>query len=256
MFIEHIKFITFLQQIKHFQRLSDTMTSYTVAGLTDVLSPENEQYAEALDTAGKAMEDVLTVLKDPGFETMEGWKKKKDNKDDVVYSKRFPFGKVFTLRAIMNASREEIFSEHWDNFVETAKLSKNTSLAEKVAILTPHVEIIHYAMKDSGLVKGRDFVTSRMYRRVDDVVLEAARSCEKPEIERYKKKTRGNLLLGGGRFQIHPEDPQKTIVDYMVALDFKGPDLTKPVVESTICKFILQDVQWAREHIAEKKKTA
>lgn len=44
------------------------------------------------------MKDVLTVLEDPGFETMEGWKKKKENKEDVVYSKRFPFGKVFTLR--------------------------------------------------------------------------------------------------------------------------------------------------------------
>ncbi|VDD87935.1 unnamed protein product [Enterobius vermicularis] len=228
--------------------------SYTVAGLTDTLSTEHEKYAEALNNAGDAMKDVLTVLEDPGFETMEGWKKKKENKEDVVYSKRFPFGKVFTLRITLDAPREQIFSEHWDNFVETANLNKNTSLAEKIAILSPHAEVVHYAMKDSGLVKGRDFVTSRMYRRVDDVVLEAARSFETKEIERYKKKTRGKLILGGGRFRVHPENPQQTIVDYMISLDFNGPDLTKPIVESTISKFILQDAQWAKEHIEKKKQ--
>ncbi|VDM33598.1 unnamed protein product [Toxocara canis] len=94
------------------------------------------------------------------------------------------------LQTEMDAPRQQLFDEHWDNFVETAKLNKNTSLAEKVAVLSPHVEIIHYAMKDSGLVKGRDFVTSRIYRRVGDDIIEAARSYETDEVERYKKKIR------------------------------------------------------------------
>lgn len=45
-------------------------------------------------------------------------------------------------------------------------------------------------MKDSGVVKGRDFVTTRMYRRIDDVIIEAARSYETDEVERHKKKVR------------------------------------------------------------------
>ncbi|KHN79100.1 Steroidogenic acute regulatory-like protein 1 [Toxocara canis] len=227
--------------------------SITVAGVTDTLEPQHEKYGEALKLAADAMNDVLLVLNTPEFETMEGWKKKKENKSDIVYSKRFEFGKVFTLRTEMDAPRQQLFDEHWDNFVETAKLNKNTSLAEKVAVLSPHVEIIHYAMKDSGLVKGRDFVTSRIYRRVGDDIIEAARSYETDEVERYKKKIRGNLILGGGRLRVHPKDPNKTIIDYLVCLDFNGPDLTKPVVESTLSKFILQDAEWAKEQIEKKK---
>lgn len=56
------------------------------------------KYEGALKAAGDAMNDVLHILSTPEFETMEGWKKKKENKSDVVYSRRFEFGKVFTLR--------------------------------------------------------------------------------------------------------------------------------------------------------------
>ncbi|MFH4984370.1 hypothetical protein AB6A40_011079 [Gnathostoma spinigerum] len=107
-------------------------------------------------------------------------------------------------------------------------------------------------MKDSGLVKGRDFVTTRMYRRVDDDIIEAAKSWETDQVERYKKKIRGKLILGGGRFRVHPEDTQKTVVDYLICLDFNGPDLTKPVVESTISKFILEDAELARKIIEDE----
>ncbi|VDM47531.1 unnamed protein product [Toxocara canis] len=153
--------------------------SITVAGVTDTLEPQHEKqfdlskstfkYGEALKLAADAMNDVLLVLNTPEFETMEGWKKKKENKSDIVYSKRFEFGKVFTLR---------------------------------VRRLLP---------------------------------------------------TRGNLILGGGRLRVHPKDPNKTIIDYLVCLDFNGPDLTKPVVESTLSKFILQDAEWAKEQIEKKK---
>uniref|UniRef100_F1LCV3 START domain-containing protein n=1 Tax=Ascaris suum TaxID=6253 RepID=F1LCV3_ASCSU len=226
--------------------------SLTVAGVTDTLQQQHEKYEGALKAAGDAMNDVLHILSTPEFETMEGWKKKKENKSDVVYSRRFEFGKVFTLRIELDLPRQQLFDEHWDNFVETAKLNKNTSLAEKVAILSPHAEIIHYAMKDAGLVKGRDFITARIYRRVDDDIIEAARSFETDEVERYKKKIRGKLILGGGRFRVHPKDANKTIVDYLICLDFNGPDLTKPVVESTLSKFILQDAEWTREQVEKK----
>lgn len=64
---------------------------------------------------------------------------------------------------------------------------------------------------------------------------------------------RGNLLLGGGRFQIHPDDPEKTIVDYIVCLEFNGSDLAKPVLESVLSKMILQDAEFLREITEELK---
>lgn len=66
------------------------------------------------------------------------------------------------------------------------------------------------------------------------------------------KLFRGKLILGGGRFRVHPKDANKTIVDYLICLDFNGPDLTKPVVESTLSKFILQDAEWTREQVEKK----
>ncbi|VDO42193.1 Uncharacterized protein BM_BM9025 [Brugia malayi] len=229
--------------------------SVTVAGVTDTLKPEHKKYEKALTDAANAMSETLNVINTPEFETMEGWKLKGNNEIDKIYSKRFAIGKIFTLRTILDMPREQLFFEHWDNFEEVAYRNKNTSMAKKVAILTPHVEIIHYAMKDSGLIKGRDFVTTRIYRRIDDDIIEAATSYDTDEVERYKKKTRGNLLLGSGRFRIHPKDSQKTIVDYIICLDFNGPDLTKPVVESVLSKLILQDAEHAREAIEKLKKS-
>uniref|UniRef100_A0A0R3RZT6 START domain-containing protein n=1 Tax=Elaeophora elaphi TaxID=1147741 RepID=A0A0R3RZT6_9BILA len=227
--------------------------SITVAGVTDTLKPEHEKFEKALNDAADAMNETLSVINTPEFETMEGWKLKNENKIDKIYAKRFAIGKIFTLRTTLDVPREVLFHEHWDNFEEVAYKNKNTSLAEKIAILTPHVEIIHYAMKDSGLVKGRDFVTTRIYRHIDGDIIEAARSYDTDEVKQHKKKTRGTLLLGSGRFRIHPKDPQKTIVDYIICLNFNGPDLTKPVVESVLSKLILQDAEYARETVEEMK---
>ncbi|EFO25586.1 hypothetical protein LOAG_02894 [Loa loa] len=227
--------------------------SITVANVTDILKPEHRKYEKALNDAEDVMNATLNIINTPEFETMEGWKLKGENKVDKIYTKRFAIGKIFTLRTILEMPRDELFFEHWNNFEEVAYRNKNTSLAEKIAVLTPHVEIIHFAMKDSGLVKGRDFVTTRIYRYIDDSIIEATRSYNTDEVKRHKKKTRGNLLLGSGRFRIHPNDSQKTIVDYIICLDFNGPDLTKPVVESVLSKLILQDAEYAREAIEKLK---
>uniref|UniRef100_A0A915PRD0 START domain-containing protein n=1 Tax=Setaria digitata TaxID=48799 RepID=A0A915PRD0_9BILA len=194
------------------------------------------------------MSETLNVINAPEFETMEGWKLKSENKTDKIYSKRFAVGKVFTLRTTLDVPREELFLDHWNNFEQTAYKNKNTSLAEKIAILSPH-----YALKDFGLVKGRDFVTTRIYRRIDGDIIEAARSYDTEEVTRYKKKARGKLLLGGGRFRVHPEDPQKTIVDYIICLDMSAPDITKSVVEKLLSKFILEDAERVRQEIEKSK---
>ncbi|VDK73457.1 unnamed protein product [Onchocerca ochengi] len=222
--------------------------SITVADVTDILKPEHKKYEKALNDAAEAMNEILSIINTPEFETMEGWKLKKENKMDKVFAKRFAVGKIFTLRTTLDMPREQLFFEHWDNFVETAYKNKNTSLAEKIETLSPH-----YAMKNSGLIKGRDFVTTHIYRRINDDIIEAARSFHTDEVKQHKNKTRGNLLLGGGRFRIHPSDSQKTIVDYIICLDFGGSDLTKPVAESILSKLILQDVEYAHEEINKLK---
>ncbi|VDK57933.1 unnamed protein product [Gongylonema pulchrum] len=117
--------------------------SVTVAGVTDTLKPEHEKYGKALNEVMETMNEVIRIISTPEFETMDGWKLKKENKHDKVFSKRFPIGKIFTLRTELDAPREHLFTEHWDNFTQTAYLNKNTSLAEKVAVLSKHAEILH-----------------------------------------------------------------------------------------------------------------
>ncbi|VDK75425.1 unnamed protein product [Litomosoides sigmodontis] len=119
-------------------------------------------------------------------------------------------------KTTLDMPREEFFFKHWNNFEEIACRNKNTSLGEKIAILTPHIDIIHvivvtfmnvkisvmrrhapssstclvlqYAMKDSGPVTGRDFVTTRINRHVDGDIIEAARSYNTDEVDDTRRK--------------------------------------------------------------------
>lgn len=45
-------------------------------------------------------------------------------------------------------------------------------------------------MKDFAVVKGREFLTCRTFRRIGDEIIEAARSFELPEIKRNPNKIR------------------------------------------------------------------
>lgn len=63
------------------------------------------KYERALNDVVEAMNEVLSIINTPEFETMEGWKLKKENKIDKVFSKRFPVGKIFTLRVSSSSFR-------------------------------------------------------------------------------------------------------------------------------------------------------
>ncbi|VDN05598.1 unnamed protein product, partial [Thelazia callipaeda] len=156
--------------------------------------------------------------------------------------------------ATFDAPCEQLFTDYWDKYEESAYRNKNTSLAQKIATFTPNVELIHHAVKDSGIVKGRDFVMTRIHRRINNEIIVAVRSYDTDEIKPHKKKIRSRILLGGGRFRIHPQDSQKSIIDFLICLDYSSIDLTKSVLESTISKHILQDTEWIRKDIEKHRR--
>lgn len=48
--------------------------------------------------ANDALQDMMELINMPDFENREGWKQKSANKNDIVYSKHYAIGKVFTMR--------------------------------------------------------------------------------------------------------------------------------------------------------------
>lgn len=63
-------------------------------------------------------------------------------------------------------------------------------------------------------------------------------------------------MLGGGRFRIHPKDSTKTIVDYVMCVDFKSPDIPKAIMDATLSMLIIQDAESIRKQIEKLKREA
>ncbi|VDN02014.1 unnamed protein product [Thelazia callipaeda] len=198
----------------------------------------------------------MELVSMPDFEDREGWKQKISNKNDVVYSKRYTMGKVYTMRTVFDFPLQQVFAEHWENFVDIINFNKNISKVEMIADIPTNTNIVYYAMKDIATIKGREFLVCRTFRRVGDEIIEAARSFDCPDVMRNSQKIRGHLVLGGGRFRIFPRDSTKTIVDYVMCVDFKGPDIPKLVIDNTMCTLILQDAEFTRKHIEKLKHEA
>lgn len=66
----------------------------------------------------------------------------------------------------------------------------------------------------------------------------------------------GEVVLAGGRFRMDPKDATKTIVDYVMCVDFKGPDIPKVIMDATIGMFIMQDADYTRKQIEKLKNEA
>ncbi|VDM25664.1 unnamed protein product [Toxocara canis] len=224
-----------------------------IAAANDASSENSDKYAEGLRKANEALRDLMELVSMPDFEQRDGWKRKNSNRSDIVFSKRYSMGKVFTMRTVFDFPLQQAFAEHWENFIDIIHYNKNISNVRVIAELSAHADVVYYAMKDFAVVKGREFLTCRTFRRIGDEIMEAARSFELPDIKRNPNKIRGDVVLAGGRFRMDPKDATKTIVDYVMCVDFKGPDIPKVIMDATIGMFIMQDADYTRKQIEKLK---
>uniref|UniRef100_A0A0M3ITT0 START domain-containing protein n=2 Tax=Ascaris lumbricoides TaxID=6252 RepID=A0A0M3ITT0_ASCLU len=160
------------------------------------------------------------------------------------------------FQTVFDFPLQQAFAEHWENFIDIIHYNKNISNVRVITELSSHADVVYYAMKDFAVVKGREFLTCRTFRRIGDEIIEAARSFELPEIKRNPNKIRGEVVLAGGRFRMDPKDATKTIVDYVMCVDFKGPDIPKVIMDATIGMFIMQDADYTRKQIEKLKNEA
>ncbi|VDM93452.1 unnamed protein product [Onchocerca ochengi] len=216
----------------------------------------NQKYEEGIRQANEALRDLMELVNMPDFEDHDGWKRKTSNKTDIVYAKHYKMGKVFTMRTVFNFPLQQAFVEHWENFVDIIHYNKNISSVKIIADLSSNTDIVYYAMNDISTIKGREFLMCRTFRRTDNEIIEAARSINLPDFESNPQKIRGQIILGGGRFRIHPKDSTKTVVDYVMCVDFKSPDIPNVIMDATLSMLIMQDAESIRRQIERLKREA
>lgn len=126
---------------------------------------------------------MMELVNNPDFEDRDGWKRKNANGKDVVYSKRYAMGKVFTMRVrkycnerilllivfIYRCFCEQIrthpkqarylllaifqtefdfplqqaFAEHWENFTDIIHFNKNISDVKVIAELATNSDVVY-----------------------------------------------------------------------------------------------------------------
>ncbi|MCP9265546.1 Protein F52F12.7 [Dirofilaria immitis] len=204
-------------------------------------------YAESVRQANEALRDLMELVNMPDFEDHDGWKQNRQIK--MI---------LFIQNTVFNFPLQQAFVEHWENFVDIIHYNKNISSVKIIADLSSNTDIVYvnYAMNDISTIKGREFLMCRTFRRADNEIIEAARSIDLPGFEYNPQKIRGHIVLGGGRFRIHPKDSTKTIVDYVMCVDFKSPDVPKVIMDATLSMLIMQDAESIRQQIERLKREA
>lgn len=229
------------------------MTTIEVLGVSEALSPEDEKYADGLKAVEKAFKKSLEIFNAADFASKEGWKKECENSTkDSVYSKHIAEGKLFAVECEYQADAETLFKDNWDDFAKGPEWNKDVSFARVVAKLGDHVDIVHYGNRDAlFVIKSRDFLVMRMYRRLDNgVYMVVGRSLDLPSIPETKEYVRAEAKLGATQFIPKKDDPNVTIVRYLMCFELKGL-LPKALIDQITGKFLLGNVATNKVRAAE-----
>ncbi|VDM41515.1 unnamed protein product [Toxocara canis] len=157
------------------------------------------QYAEGLKTVAKTFNEALDIFNAPDFVSKSGWKKESESPThDTIYSKRSDTGKLFALRCEMPKDCETVFKDNWEGINELTKWNSNLAFSKVVATLSDHADVCHYGNRDLLIVKGRDFLVARMYRKIHNGYITVGRSFELADIPETKANIRYELCRREG----------------------------------------------------------
>uniref|UniRef100_A0AC34FVS4 START domain-containing protein n=1 Tax=Panagrolaimus sp. ES5 TaxID=591445 RepID=A0AC34FVS4_9BILA len=236
------------------------MTSIEIQGVVDKLEPGKEKYAKALIAAGDSFTEAYKIFNDPDYESRKGWKVEVNQPDVKIHSKQYPFGNVFALSALAPIKADLAFRESFDHFENIPTWNSNMCYSKIVTTLTDHTDIVHYANPSIMTVKSRDYVVARIWRKIGDEIYAGGKSIELEEIPETKDRVRAKLHLGCGKFvpdkyrvraKLHlgcgkfiPDkcDPNKTHLEYILAIDLKGL-IPKSIVNSAMGKMMVKDFE-------------
>uniref|UniRef100_A0A914PD25 START domain-containing protein n=2 Tax=Panagrolaimus TaxID=55784 RepID=A0A914PD25_9BILA len=218
------------------------MTVVDIHGVVDKLEPDQEKYAQALTTCGNCFDEAYQIFNEPDFETKKDWRVEIDTEEAKVYSKYYPFGNVFALKALVPATVDSAFETSYNDFESMPTWNSNMSYAKIITKLTKHVDILHYANPDVMIVKSRDYVVGRLWRKIDNQYYVTARSVEIEDLPETADHVRGEVYLGCGRFIPDKTNSNMTQVDFLLCIDLKGM-VPKTIINAVLGKMMVKDFE-------------
>ncbi|KHJ97751.1 hypothetical protein OESDEN_02270 [Oesophagostomum dentatum] len=133
---------------------------------------------------------------------------------------------------------------------------KSTNHTDICATWATKIHINHlplqYTTSEVVVIKGRDFVVCRMWRKVGDSYVVAATSFEN-DVPIVAKKKRGWVNVCAGKFTPLATDPTKCTIEYIVSVDLKDKLTPKAVLSSGIADMVIKDARNADKYIEEEK---
>ncbi|KAK5965051.1 START domain-containing protein, partial [Trichostrongylus colubriformis] len=124
------------------------------------------QYGKGLRSTAHALVEALKIFDDAKRADRKDWKQKAENKGDKCFNKRFPIGKVYYLKKVLNIDYETLFKSHWNEVERTPEWNENVHSLKRIDTISEYADVLHYTTSDVIVVKGRDFVVCRMWRKV------------------------------------------------------------------------------------------
>ncbi|WKX89795.1 hypothetical protein Q1695_009000 [Nippostrongylus brasiliensis] len=211
----------------------------------------NSQYGMGLRNTAHAFVEALKIFDDAKRADRKDWKQKAEHKGDKCFNKHFPIGKVYYLKKTFNLDMDNLFTNHWNEIQKTPEWNSNVHTVEVVDKISDHADIIHYTTSEVVVIKGRDFVVCRMWRKVGDSYVVCATSFE-TDIAVAPKKKRGWVNVCAGKFTPLNSDPTKSLVEYLVSVDLKDKITPKAVISSGIAEMLIKDARNAFKYVEEE----
>ncbi|KAF1768885.1 hypothetical protein GCK72_000698 [Caenorhabditis remanei] len=229
-------------------------TSLTIHGVTDTLKEDDKKYSDALKITGEVFAEVEAIFNDENYASRTGWFKDESNDDgDIVYAKDTRHGRMVTITTELPMPADFVIKETWEGMETLPEWNQNINFAGIIASPTPQFDIVTYGNNDVLVVSGREFVSARIWRKVDDGYILASRSVTVPSFKsKHKGKVRAHLHLAGARFRPNPANPETTLTDVVMLADLKG-FLPKMIVNQVIGRVMLMDTVTNRRHFHDLK---
>ncbi|CAJ0962233.1 unnamed protein product, partial [Mesorhabditis belari] len=232
----------------------------SLLGITDTLPHDKEKYSDALTTAAGAFQDAEKIFNDPNFSSKKDWVRDepvgegKEGQDLKVFSKTTKEGiNLVAIESILLGNVDCVLLDTWTQTDDMKQWNSSIEHSCFVAQLTDHVDIIHTCNNDILIANGRDYVNVRIYRKIGDGYIIAARSVDLPEEKPYKGKVRAWVHLAAARLRPHPQDKNKTISEVLTHVDLKG-NIPKMIVNQAISRFAVYQAQQNKKHFEMLKQ--
>uniref|UniRef100_A0A914VZR0 START domain-containing protein n=1 Tax=Plectus sambesii TaxID=2011161 RepID=A0A914VZR0_9BILA len=221
-----------------------------LAGFTETLRSPESKALEWHQTAMECFEESLALFNSDDYSTKNGWKKEEEDSKtgDIIYSRSMKDGKLFCIRIELAIDQELFFNDLIQSIDTEYQHNPNFEFSQRVTWLGEKSDIAHVILKEHLMVKSRDLVTARVWRKLDDSLMIAGRSIDCHLLPPQKNRVRAELKFATARFTPSSEKAGHCIMEYLTQGDLKGW-LPKSVIDAVMSKFLLQDVVIQRNRV-------